>query len=118
MGTCYQMKDVVMNVRKTLLALAIAGSFAAPLAVQSKNIDFNVNIAPPAPVYEQMPVRRGYVVTPGYYRYDHQHHAHVWVKSKYERARRGEHYVAPEWREHEGRYGFSQGRWEKDNKGG
>ena len=107
-----------MNVRKTLLAVALAGTFAAPLAVHSKSMDFNVTVAPPAPIYEQMPARRGYVVTPGYYRYDREHHAHTWVKGKYERARRGEHYVAPEWREHDGRYGFSDGHWEKDHTRG
>jgi hypothetical protein len=103
-----------MNVRKTLLAVALAGSFAVPLAAHAEGINFNVDIAPPAPVYEQMPAREGYVVTPGYYRYDQERHAHTWVKGEYQPARKGEHYVAPEWRQQEGRYGFSEGRWEKD----
>jgi hypothetical protein len=107
-----------MNVRKTLLAVALAGSLAAPLAVHSASVNFNVEIAPPAPVYEHMPARKGYIVTPGYYRYDQERHAHTWVKGEYQRARRGEHYVASEWRQQEGRYGFDAGRWEKDNKGG
>ena len=103
-----------MNVRKTLLAVALAGSFAAPLMAHSAEFNFNVDIAPPAPVYEQMPAREGYVVTPGYYQFDAQRHAHTWVKGAYEPARRGEHFVAPEWREQGGRYGFAAGRWEHD----
>jgi len=106
-----------MNVRKTLLAVALASSFAVPFAVRSEGINFNVDIAPPAPVYEQMPAREGYIVTPGYYKYDQERHAHTWVKGEYQPVRHGEHFVAPEWRQEQGRYGFSEGRWEKDNKG-
>jgi hypothetical protein len=73
-----------------------------------------VDVAPPAPVYEQMPAREGYIVTPGYYRYDAERHAHTWVKGEYAPVRKGEHYVAPEWREQGGHYGFAEGRWEHD----
>jgi hypothetical protein len=103
-----------MNIRKTLLAVALAGSFAAPLAARAEGINFNVDVAPPAPVYEQMPAREGYVVTPGYYKYDQERHAHTWVKGEYQPARKDEHYVAPEWKQQDGRYGFSEGRWEHD----
>jgi hypothetical protein len=103
-----------MNVRKTLLAIALAGSFAAPLAVYSAGINFNVDVAPPAPVYEQLPAREGFVVTPGYYRYDEQRRAHTWVKGEYQPERKGEHFVAPEWKQQDGRYGFAEGRWEHD----
>ncbi len=103
-----------MNVRKALLAVALAGSFAAPLAAHAASINFDVDIAPPAPVYEQMAPREGYVVTPGYYKYDAGRHAHTWVKGEYQPARKGEHFVAPAWHEQNGRYGFSEGRWEHD----
>jgi WXXGXW repeat (2 copies) len=103
-----------MNIRRTALALALAGSFAAPLAVHAANVNLDIDIAPPAPVYEQMPARAGYVVTPGYYRYDSQQHEHVWVKGDYQAERRGEHYVASEWSKQDGRYHFNEGRWEHD----
>jgi len=103
-----------MNIRKTLLAFAVAGSFASPFAAQAASIRFNVDVAPPAPVYEQMPARAGYVVVPGYYKFDAQRHAHTWVKGKYERARHGQHYVASNWQQQNGHYGFDAGHWDKD----
>ena len=104
-----------MNVRKTFLAVALAGSFAVPVYAERFSID--VETAPPAPRYEQLPAREGYIVTPGYYRYDTERREHTWVKGDYQAERRGEHFIAPEWREQNGRYLFNEGRWEKDNKG-
>ena len=103
-----------MNVRKALLAIALAGSFAAPLAVSAASINFDVDVAPPAPIYEQMPAREGYVVTPGYYQFDAQRHAHTWVKGAYEPKRSGQHYVGATWQQQNGRYGFDAGHWDKD----
>jgi hypothetical protein len=104
-----------MNVRKTFLAVALASSFAVPVYAERFSID--VETAPPAPRYEQLPAREGYIVAPGYYRYDTDRREHTWVKGDYQAERRGEHFVAPEWREQNGRYHFNEGRWEKDNKG-
>jgi hypothetical protein len=103
-----------MDIRKTLLAATIAGSFAAPLSLHAASFSVDVDIAPPAPVYEQLAPREGYVVTPGYYRFDADGHKYVWMKGGYERERRGEHYVRPEWREESGRYHFHEGHWDHD----
>jgi hypothetical protein len=103
-----------MNVRRTMLALAVASSLATPFAVRAASFSVDVDVAPPPAVYEQLPQREGYVVTPGYYRFDADTHKHVWVKGGYERERRGEHYVAPEWREENGRYHFTEGHWDRD----
>jgi hypothetical protein len=46
--------------------------------------------------------------------FDADSHKHVWVKGGYERERRGEHYVAPEWREENGRYHFNERHWDRD----
>jgi hypothetical protein len=102
-----------MNFRRTALAVALAGSLGAPLAVAAVNID--IDVAPPAAVYEQMPARAGYVVAPGYYRYDSERREHVWVKGDYQAERHGEHYVASAWsKKQDGRYHFDEGRWEHD----
>src|SRR3984893_15678866 len=93
-----------MNVHKSLLAIALAGSFAVPFGVQAANVDIDVDIAPPAAVAEQAPVREGYVYTPGYWRWDEPRHNHIWVKGEYVPERRGEHWVAHEWREQNGRF--------------
>jgi hypothetical protein len=104
-----------MIVRNTLLSVAIAGLMATPLAAQADNVRFNVQIGPPAPVVEHFAPRHGYVVVPGYYRYDSGHHKHVWVKGHYERERHGYRYVAPEWQERDGRYGLRAGHWEREH---
>jgi hypothetical protein len=101
-----------MNTRKTLLAAVLAGSLALPLAAYA--VDIYVDVAPPAPRYEQLPAREGYIVTPGYYNYDTDRREHIWVKGDYQAQRRGEHWVAHEWRQENGRYRFNEGRWEKD----
>ncbi len=103
-----------MNVRTTLLAVAVASSLAGPVAVRAANFSLDVDVAPPPAVYEQLPPREGYVVTPGYYRFDEGTHKYVWNKGGYERERHGEHYVGPEWREEEGRYHFHAGHWDHD----
>ena len=103
-----------MNIRKSLLAVALAGSFAVPLSVQAASATLEVDIAPPAPVVEQTTIREGYVYTPGYWRYEEPSRKHVWIKGEYVPERRGEHWVAHEWRESNGRYVFNEGRWEKD----
>jgi len=103
-----------MDIRKTLLAAAVAASFGAPLSLHAANFSVDVDLAPPAPVYEQLPPREGYVVVPGYYRFDADAHKYAWVKGRYERERHGEHYVGPEWREENGRYHFHEGHWDHD----
>ena len=90
-----------MNIRKSLLAVALAGSFAVPLSVQAASATLEVDIAPPAPVVEQTTIREGYVYTPGYWRYEEPSHKHVWIKGEYVPERRGEHWVAHEWREND-----------------
>ena len=101
-----------MNVRKAFLAAALAGSFALPVYAERFAVD--VDVAPPPPRHEQLPPREGYIVTPGYYKYDADRREHTWVAGEYQRERRGEHYVAPEWRQQGGRFHFNEGRWEKD----
>ena len=104
-----------MNFRKTALAVALAGSLGAPLAVQAASVNIDIDVAPPAAVYEQIPARAGYVVTPGYYRFDSQRREHVWVKGDYQAERHGEHYVASAWsKKQDGRYHFDEGRGEHD----
>ena len=51
-----------MNARRTLLAAALTASFASPLAVHAAGVAVDVDIAPPAPVYEHLPPREGYEV--------------------------------------------------------
>jgi hypothetical protein len=103
-----------MNVRKTLLAISLAGSLAAPLAAYAR-VDIDVDVAPPAAIVETAPPREGYVYTPGYWQWDASAHRHNWVKGDYVPARRGEHWVPHEWRNNNGKYHFNEGHWEHDH---
>lgn len=103
-----------MNARNTLLAIAFAGSFAVPFAAQAR-VDIDVDIAPPAAVYEDATPRAGFVFTPGYWRWDEARHNHTWVKGEYVPARSGEHWVGHEWRNENGHYHFNEGHWERDH---
>src|SRR2546423_12792323 len=103
-----------MNVRRSLLAIALAGSFAVPLGVQAANVNIDVDIAPPAAVVEDAPVRQGYVYTPGYWRWDEPRHNHIWIKGEYVPERRGEHWVPHEWAGQTARIAFIEGGWGRD----
>ena len=89
---------------KLLITGLIAASLALPLTAQAR-VYVDVNVAPPAPV--------GYVWAPGYWAWDSGHHHHVWRKGHYIHERHGERWVADQWHEHEGRYRYEPGRWER-----
>jgi len=78
------------------------------------NVSVDVEIAPPAPRYEVVPpARAGYVWAPGYWRWDAPHHHHAWVGGRYMHEHRGEHWVPQQWSQHNGRYHFDDGHWER-----
>ena len=107
-----------MNTRKTLLAMALAASsLGVSLATYAASVVVEVDVAPPAPRYENAPARAGYIYAPGYYQWDDGRHQHVWTNGEYQAERRGEHFVPQRSTEQKGCYHFDDGRWEKDNKG-
>ena len=106
-----------MTSRKTLFcALAAASLIALPVTSQAR-VNIEVEIAPPVAIYEAPPPPRvGYAWVPGYWNWDAGRHDHVWRKGYYARAHRGEHWVAHEWVEHDGRYRLNEGHWEHDHR--
>ena len=104
-----------MNVSKTLFAAGFAGSLLAfPLASVAR---VDVDIAPPPLVVEDAPVREGYIYAPGYWDWDDVHHHYSWKRGEYLRNRPGEHWVPHAWSEHDGRYHFSGGHWDRGDHG-
>ena len=72
-----------------LLCLGTAGGVAYTPPVEARTfVDLDINVAPPAPRYEQVVVRPGYVWAPGYWRWDGHGH-HVWVGGYYMHERAG-----------------------------
>ncbi|MDB5872043.1 MAG: hypothetical protein JWQ07_1485 [Ramlibacter sp.] len=102
--------------KKILLAAVIASSFAAvPLTSIARTIV--IREAPPAPREEAVPApRRGYAWAPGHYEWRGGHH--VWVSGNWLRARRGQHWEAPQWVERNGQWEMRQGRWARGDRDG
>lgn len=103
-----------MHARHKLLMVGLAAaSLAFPLASQAR-VDVDINVAPPPPRYEVAPPPRvGFVWAPGYWAWDNGHHHHVWRRGHYVRERRGYHWTPDRWAEHDGRYRYEPGRWDR-----
>lgn len=92
-----------------MLGVASMAAGHAPQAQARTYVGVDVRVAPPAPRYERVRVRPGYVWTPGYWRWNGR--AHYWVGGSYVPARRGYVYVAPRWNPHRQAWRFNEGHW-------
>ncbi|HET7728734.1 MAG TPA: YXWGXW repeat-containing protein [Usitatibacter sp.] len=91
------------------LVAGVLGAVALPAAARS-NVEFYVNVAPPAPVYEVVPAPRvGMVWVPGYW--DWRHNRHHWVRGYWIRERPGYYYAPARWVERGGRYYYDRPHW-------
>lgn len=94
-------------------ALLVAGACLAGMprsAAAAVNLD--IQIGPPPPrVIVAPPPRTGYVWAPGYWRWDG--HRHVWMDGRWLRERRGHAWVAERWVQHDGRWRFERGHWDR-----
>ena len=95
----------------TLAALIAIGAAFAPLpALAQTDFQLYIGSAPPAPIYERIPVaRHGHVWAPGYWEW--RGHRHHWVPGHYIVARPGYVYAPPAWRERQGRWYMEPARW-------
>src|SRR4051794_18650065 len=86
--------NMIPAVRKLSLALLLAGSaFAAPAHAQ---INVSINLAPPAPQHEVIPVMQpGYVWAPGYWGWSGERH--VWVRGRPIAQREGYRWAPDRW---------------------
>jgi hypothetical protein len=100
-----------MTKRKLLLATLFAATLGTALPAAAR-VDFFVNVAPPAPVYEVVPAPRpGWVWAPGYWEW--RHGRHVWIAGHWIRERRGFVYVPGAWVMRDGHYYWHEPRWER-----
>lgn len=101
-----------MNRRNALIgAMAAIAGMAMPMAALAARVVV-VDVAPPPPREEVVVTRKGYVWVPGYWRWDGRRH--VWVNGRSVPARHGYHWSAHRWEEHEGRWRFEVGHWDRD----
>jgi hypothetical protein len=101
---------VMLKMNAVLLSAAVVlGATSLPAAARV-NLDIDIGVPPPAPVYEAVPVARpGYVWAPGYWGWVDGRH--VWVKGRWIGERRGYHWVPEHWEERGGRHHFVGGVW-------
>jgi hypothetical protein len=76
------------------------------------NFELEINVAPPAPIYEPVPPPRvGFFWAPGYW--DYERNRHTWRKGHWERERHGQHWAGGRWTENNGRWHLERGHWER-----
>jgi hypothetical protein len=95
-------------VQGLVLSLALAAGSSA-LA----QVNFNIVLAPPPPVYEVVPMMpQGYVWAPGYWAWNHDRH--IWMRGRSMVQRTGYRWEPDRWEQHNGIYSRQVGRWERD----
>ena len=108
-------KDPTMNrtnaVRRLSLAFLTSCALAAPAHAQ---LNLSINLAPPAPQYEVVPVMQpGYVWAPGYWGWSGERH--VWVHGRPIAQREGYRWAPDRWDQRDQGYYRTAGHWERDN---
>lgn len=96
-----------------LAALIALGAAFAPLPSHAQpHVSVTISTAPPAPIYEAVPVvRSGHVWAPGYWEWRGRRHA--WVPGHYIVARPGYVYAPPSWHHRGGRWVMEPSRWDR-----
>lgn len=99
----------------TMAALAVSAAFLAVPAQAQTSV--SVQIGPPAPRYEVMPVARpGYVWVPGHWQWAGSRH--VWVAGHWLRERPGYYYTQPVWVQQGPRWVYHGGGWHRGHPPG
>jgi hypothetical protein len=96
----------------TSAAFAAAACAAALVGTpaQASDASIYVQIAPPAPRYEVVPVaRHGQAWVPGHWEW--RHRQYVWVPGYLVAARPGYYYAQPQWVRQGDRWGYHAGGW-------
>jgi hypothetical protein len=95
-----------------LAALAVSGAMVSVPAQAATSI--NVQIGPPPPRYEVVPVvRPGYLWVPGHWEW--AGNRHVWVAGHYLRERPGFYYTQPVWVQSGPHWVYHGGGWARGN---
>ena len=86
-----------LNKIQNVIAAAVlaAGTLMMPSLTEAR-AHIYVNVAPPAPLVEEVPAPRyGYTWAPGYWRWNG--HRHMWAHGYWVRAYPGRHWVGHRW---------------------
>jgi hypothetical protein len=96
--------------RLWLATLWLSAATALAPAVSLAAVILDVDVAPPAPQYEEVPgPRAGYVWAPGYW--DWRGHNHVWVRGRWLAERHGYHWEPDRWQQVGPHWHHEPGHW-------
>ncbi|MGE4240385.1 YXWGXW repeat-containing protein [Ramlibacter sp.] len=105
-----------MNMKKTLLALAAAGTLMGMGTAANAQIQIITEVAPPVARYEVAPApRAGYVWEAGHY--ELRNDRYVWVEGRWLTARSGHIYDQPRWVQRNGQWQYVAGNWRRGPMG-
>lgn len=108
------MKNTQPNANWLTGAMA-AMAFAGALAATPASAQIYVQVAPPPPRYEAVPVMRpGQVWVPGHWEW--RNNRHVWLAGYYTRARPGYVYSQPVWEQRGDRWSYRPGAWARGDR--
>lgn len=97
-------------IRNLLLSALLVGSAAAPALAQ---VSVNINIGPPALLFEPVPIMApGYVWAPGYWAWHGDHH--IWIRGRTLVQRTGYRWEPDRWEQRGNIYVQQPGRWAPD----
>ena len=97
-------------IRKILLSALLAAAAVAPAVAQ---VSININLAPPQPQYEAIPVLpSGQAWAPGYWAWNGDRH--VWVRGRAIANREGYRWAPDRWDQKGGGYYRQPGYWVRD----
>jgi len=92
-----------------LLSLSMAAGTASLAQVR-----FSINVGPPEPMYEPVPVMpQGYVWAPGYWAWNHDQH--IWIRGRSVMQRTGYRWEPDRWEQRGNTYFRQPGSWARDN---
>lgn len=102
--------------RKTLLAGAMAASFAGFSLPTYAAADVYITLDPPARRVERFEPREGQVFVPGNWAY--RHGKYEWVPGRYVAERHGYRYQSDRWVQHDNnKWMMQRGGWSRDSDG-
>jgi hypothetical protein len=102
-----------MNISYLTRSLVIAMTLAAGTGAWAQ-VSFSINVGPPPPVYEAVPMQPpGYIWAPGYWAWNNDHH--VWIRGRSIVERNGYRWEPDRWEQRGSTYYRQPGNWARDN---
>jgi len=105
--------EISMKAHRTLRTILLSALLAVGHNAFAQ-VNFNIQIGPPAPLYEAVPsIAPGYVWAPGYWAW--HDNRHVWVRGRSIYQRVGYRWEPDLWEQRNTGYYRHPGRWERDD---